>query len=242
MYQPTLGRFLSRDPLSATGVDVLTDTGFYGERLAAMLANPWYYGGNWSHAYVYAGNNPILYVDPSGLVCCCCIESISWPKKFPEIKKIQRGGTAIDVAGHEIVIEGEVSYKTCGKNDCVLQWKEKDNLKNPLFPAQKPGIWYDQFRASPRSAVFNGWTSRRKPCPGQEFFDLIDRPFLVVYAGRTDTRVLEFEITVTSGADCVCKCKSITLRGKQTVTIVNGVADWKKTTFTVEKDKKDCSE
>jgi hypothetical protein len=42
MYQPTLGRFLSRDPLSETGVDVLTDTGFYGDRLAAMRANPWF--------------------------------------------------------------------------------------------------------------------------------------------------------------------------------------------------------
>ena len=36
MYQPTLGRFLSRDPLSENGVDVLTDTGFYSDRLAAM--------------------------------------------------------------------------------------------------------------------------------------------------------------------------------------------------------------
>ena len=67
MYQPTLGRFLSRDPLSANGVDVLTDTGFYAERLAAMRANPWYYGGNCEHPYVYARNNPLQYADPKGL-------------------------------------------------------------------------------------------------------------------------------------------------------------------------------
>ena len=36
MYQPTWGRFLSRDPLSVNGVDVLSDTGFYSNRLAAM--------------------------------------------------------------------------------------------------------------------------------------------------------------------------------------------------------------
>jgi hypothetical protein len=67
MYHPTLGRFLSRDPLSATGVDVLTDTGLYSDRLAAMSADPWFYGGNWEHPYAYAGNNPVRYVDPSGL-------------------------------------------------------------------------------------------------------------------------------------------------------------------------------
>jgi hypothetical protein len=69
MYQPTLGRFLSRDPLSENGVAVLTDTGFYSDRLAAMSADPWFYGGNWEHPYVYARNNPTRYTDPSGLKC-----------------------------------------------------------------------------------------------------------------------------------------------------------------------------
>src|SRR5271165_5687827 len=68
MYQPTLGRFLSRDPLSVNGVDVLTDTGYYAGRLAAMRANPWYYGGNWENPYAYANNSPSTWVDPSGLI------------------------------------------------------------------------------------------------------------------------------------------------------------------------------
>lgn len=43
MYVPSTGRFLTRDPLPQHGVDVLYD-----------------------HAYVYARNNPVKEVDPSG--------------------------------------------------------------------------------------------------------------------------------------------------------------------------------
>ena len=56
MYQQTLGRFLSRDPLSENGIDVLTDAGFYGDRLAVMRSNPWYYGGNGENLYAYVNN------------------------------------------------------------------------------------------------------------------------------------------------------------------------------------------
>ena len=56
MYQPKLGWFLSRDPLSASGQDLMTATGFFVERLQYMREHP----------YVYARNNPMNLIDPSG--------------------------------------------------------------------------------------------------------------------------------------------------------------------------------
>src|SRR5262245_59311001 len=44
MYDATLGRFLQRDPLGPAA------------------------GGT---SYEYASDNPSLYVDPAGLLCCC---------------------------------------------------------------------------------------------------------------------------------------------------------------------------
>ena len=95
MYQPTLGRFLSRDPLSQNGVEVLTDTGIYADRLAAMTANPRFYGGNWEHRYVYARNNPVWYTDPSGLQPGV---AIPWPVIVELLELIAEGGAAAQAA------------------------------------------------------------------------------------------------------------------------------------------------
>jgi len=56
MYQPTLGRFTSRDPLDDGGVDILHDNNWFGQRLDAMREHP----------YAYARGNPVNYTDPSG--------------------------------------------------------------------------------------------------------------------------------------------------------------------------------
>jgi RHS repeat-associated protein len=57
MYQPTLGRFLSRDPLGEGGVDVLYDNNEFGDWLTEMR-----------NTYGYVSNNPVRYVDPTGLL------------------------------------------------------------------------------------------------------------------------------------------------------------------------------
>jgi hypothetical protein len=69
MYQPSLARFQSRDPLSGNGIDLLTDTGFHSNRLAAMRDDPRMFAQNREHKFAYARNNPSNRVDPSGLRC-----------------------------------------------------------------------------------------------------------------------------------------------------------------------------
>jgi RHS repeat-associated protein len=60
VYSPPLGRFLSTDPLEANPT-ILYDNNWFGDALTRMR-----------NLYGYTGNNPINFVDPSGLEAESC--------------------------------------------------------------------------------------------------------------------------------------------------------------------------
>lgn len=197
IYEPLISRWLSTDPI------------------------PFEDGVN---LYEFCHNNPITYIDPSGLwcaLCCCCADGLKLTKKP---RPIMVPGT--ELIGHEFFVEAKVSYVVDKKGgDCSLEWWEWSTR----FPrdAKKVGAknkeWF-QFYPKLESDTFKEWVAyekdKKKPCPGP--YDPITMRDAPVTSGD---RTVGFEIIVSSTPDCKCKSKSKTLRLVQTL-------EYDKKTFT----------
>lgn len=83
-YDPATGRFLSRDPYPG-GLDDPSSL----------------------HPYAYCGNNPVLYVDPSGELVICFL---AVPFVASEAAAVAALGTAAVVATAELVKEISIAY------------------------------------------------------------------------------------------------------------------------------------
>jgi len=143
---PSIGRFLSTDPIGHLG----------GINL-----------------YVYGNNSPVVYVDPAGLIgtpdcCCCCVEDVS----IQNIKK----DTNLPLYGHtfDAVIKMNFIKDKKIRTDCTLSWGERTN--RPVVPGAKPNKWYDAYALLPKSPTFDPWNKRKQPCPGNLTVTIPDEP------------------------------------------------------------------
>ena len=211
-YNPSTGRWLSRDPIEETG----------GLNVYGLVAN-----------------TPVNDFDVDGLKCgpgcCCCVEGLSFasieeylnldPKEF---------GYSFDVA---IQLSFKPSKTPSG---CALQWFEKSTT--PYYPPNKPkyptnkGDGTDMFSLAPNSATFSIWgqNSSSSTCPSTPApFALHDTPRIPFGDKRTCTRNIHFKIIVTSSPNCDCANKSKTIEATEVLVETKGGATLDKSSFTV---------
>lgn len=166
--------------------------------------------------------------------CCCCTNSVTIQNvQSFTTPPIVRGGTTV-ANGHsfDLVIDMTYTAGTAGKSDCVLEWNEKTNL--PAIPGHSPNTWTDMFALFPTSVTFAPWNNRVVPCPagGGLSVTIVDIPSLGNPPGVTQTRTLEFRLSVKSGAGCCCGSASATATATQVLTMVNGALVPAGTSFT----------
>jgi hypothetical protein len=120
MYQPTLARFLSRDPVSMNEADVLYPFPIWGPR-------GFYLSGQRIGPYVYADNRPTSVVDPSGMDPDCG-EGRFCPRLPPghQLGPKDKGSCRWWIPRCCTVIEAQEAHKCCAKHGCALdtcqQW------------------------------------------------------------------------------------------------------------------------
>lgn len=217
-YNPTTGRWLSRDPIEEDGGIGL---------------------------YAFVSNRPQSMIDSLGKLgcsrtyCCCCVEDFVMfgPNRLPP-----DFDSPLTTMGHSFRFEGRFVHKvtlpsTSGRNTrCNVTWKEKiDSTDQPNVPINQ---WYDVLALNRRPdgtvGIF-GWhdwnnyqTVDPARCPSSHPFKLSDRPRFKWTPGQQVNHEshLDLEFIFSSSAGCACTWKSIRIVLRQHLRVVGGVADW----------------
>jgi hypothetical protein len=157
--------------------------------------------------YAFLNNDGINQLDYLG-ECGCCAAGLG----FFDIKPFNDGVSF----GHDFRVVVSLDYEPCGSGDCTFTWKEKTD-RVPPFPAShgaQPNEWYDATSMSGSLPKIK-WDYHDTPCPGLVAFSISDTPQIPL--GFGNSRVLQFEITLTSSTGSQCPHKSFTITATQTL-------------------------
>ena len=199
----------------------------------------------WMDAYV-AAKGKVEFISPADLAicikppcpkCCCCVTSV----QIENVRSFGAEGivspnTGMSLSnGHIFDFHIEMSFAagTSGTSDCVMEWWEKVNI--PAIPGHPPNTWTDMFSLAPDSPTFGPWVRRTVPCPGGGPLSVVihDPPSLGNPPHVTQTRTLEFRLTVRSASACSCGKTSATATATQVLEMVDGSLVAAGTSFTI---------
>ena len=179
-YDPTVGKWISRDPI--------------GERGGANLNT-------------FVKNSPTLAVDYIGLSddpkCCCCRANSISIDNIGELKPTGKtqgkfGDPDINY-GNTFTINASLTYEKNPNNnkDCHLKWEEKSTSN--MRDGQIAGQWMDKSGLKNSHTLAN-WNNRKMDCTkGGDSISFPDRPSTPL--GSTTERVLYIKVTIQSGCD-----------------------------------------
>lgn len=231
-YSPTLGRWISRDPIEERGGPAL---------------------------YCFAGNEPVAAVDPLGFVaahqstttqacacCCCCAEDLTLDNV-----KILKFGDSISHGGRTYPVkEGQVhlflnvamsmSYRSNEGGDCGLSWEEAVTW-TPSAPPKSEGTHDFRSVMDKPGVVASDWNNRgRMPCSGSRRLVTFDAPNINTYLGpnnpNTQTKYISYYIVLSSGCRSgVCSCSKVKLVFDAVLDVQNGKLTKDSTVFYVAK-------
>ncbi len=182
-YNPSTGRWLSRDPIGEIG----------GRNL-----------------YGYVSNDPVNRFDPLGeqenkdCKCCECAVGINITDIEAKPHPISR------FPGHFFGVDIYLEYHPSDQDRfATLKWEEKTNRPPKRYQdlGAKPDQWYDVYALDP-SLVHDNWKNRARTCSpavGRIVQDY-DWPAANPQLGK---RVLHIRITVVNPKDCNCEKDSV---------------------------------
>lgn len=198
-YNPSAGRWLSRDPIAERG----------GKNL-----------------YAFVGNNPQGRIDPDGrwwwlvipLVlggcsqqqCCECVTGVEIESASP-INAIvdNNNGSAAHAIGHQVKFKVTVQYQKCAKSGTSsMQYIENTDSPPPFLArlGMQPNQDFDSYGALGGNISGFGPLHRNEgrsiPCSGSESFTLTDTPQMAGLQGEARSRTLSARMVFKNPSGC----------------------------------------
>jgi RHS repeat-associated protein len=159
-------------------------------------------------AYLYAWNRPLRHIDPSGLVCCCCIPQdisvdprtivIDLPNPQENIAAGQRLGLRFRV---HMNLKLQEDANLAVSKRCRVDWFECGEVRANL--GQRANQWFHVNRGpngGPPEDVGNNWNEQLDSCPGNFAAYWQDDPS-IPNAERAELR-LNLAVRVAGGEGC----------------------------------------